>query len=79
MGTTPIPAPPVPITLTVLDPISADAQAFLAAYTATCNMYCTPVGQKLLQAELDLGHSVSSAMAKFFGQAWNAIVGLFKK
>lgn len=78
MATAPTPNP-VPVTLTVLDPLSADAQAILAAYTATCTLYTTPAGQKLLEAEISLGNTIEGALSKFFANGWNGIVGLFKK
>ncbi len=73
MATTP-PALPT-VSVAVLDPISADLQAVLAAYTATCNLYMTPAGQKLLEAQIAAGNTMESAIAK----AWSGFLELFKK
>lgn len=78
MATSPIPGP-APITLTVLDPLSADITVVCNTITAVCNLYCTPAGQKLLTDQMALGHTLESAAQHAFATIWNGIVGLFKK
>ena len=79
MATASILPTPVPVNLTVLDPLSADITVVCSTITAVCTLLCTPAGQKLLEAQIALGNTIEQATTNLFGKIWNGITGLLGK
>jgi hypothetical protein len=78
-STTPAPATTAaPITISLIGtPLSADVQAICAAVTACFNFASTPVGQKLVQAELDAGKAIDVAITDTFAKVFAFFHNLF--